>query len=117
MTSPVAGFRTGSVWPSARSTNSPSMKFFRVGTWVVVVSVDMSLNVPPKTVPWGRISYACPHHCDQPESPDRKDFMTDVVIASAARTAIGSYGKSLAGVAPTDLGATAASAAMERAGI
>jgi acetyl-CoA C-acetyltransferase len=43
--------------------------------------------------------------------------MTDVVIASAARTAIGSYGKSLAGVAPSDLGATAASAALERAGI
>jgi acetyl-CoA C-acetyltransferase len=43
--------------------------------------------------------------------------MTDVVIASAARTAIGSYGKSLAGVAPSDLGATAAKAAIERAGI
>jgi acetyl-CoA C-acetyltransferase len=43
--------------------------------------------------------------------------MTDVVIASAARTAIGSYGKSLAGVSPSDLGATAAKAAMERAGI
>ena len=43
--------------------------------------------------------------------------MTDVVIASAARTAIGSYGKSLAGVPPSDLGATAANAALERAGI
>jgi acetyl-CoA C-acetyltransferase len=43
--------------------------------------------------------------------------MTDVVIASAARTAIGSYGKSLQGVSPSDLGATAASAAIERAGI
>ncbi|WP_205697136.1 beta-ketothiolase BktB [Conexibacter sp. SYSU D00693] len=43
--------------------------------------------------------------------------MTGVVISSAARTAIGSYGKSLAGVAPTDLGATAATAAIERAGI
>src|ERR1700722_19027040 len=43
--------------------------------------------------------------------------MTDVVIASAARTAIGSYGKSLAGVPPSDLGATAAVAALERAGL
>jgi acetyl-CoA C-acetyltransferase len=43
--------------------------------------------------------------------------MTNVVITSAARTAIGSYGKSLAGVAPSDLGATAARAAIERAGI
>jgi acetyl-CoA C-acetyltransferase len=43
--------------------------------------------------------------------------MTNVVIASAARTAIGSYGKSLAGVPPSDLGATAAAAALERAGV
>ena len=43
--------------------------------------------------------------------------MIDVVIASAARTAIGSYGKSLAGVPPSDLGAAASVAAIERAGI
>jgi acetyl-CoA C-acetyltransferase len=43
--------------------------------------------------------------------------LTNVVITSAARTAIGSYGKSLAGVAPSDLGATAAKAAIERAAI
>src|SRR5690349_11245008 len=43
--------------------------------------------------------------------------LTNVVISSAARTAIGSYGKSLAGVAPSDLGATAARAAIDRAGI
>ena len=43
--------------------------------------------------------------------------MTDVVITSAARTAIGSYGKSLASVPPSDLGAVAAVAALERAGI
>jgi acetyl-CoA C-acetyltransferase len=43
--------------------------------------------------------------------------LTNVVISSAARTAIGSYGKSLAGVAPSDLGATAARAAIERAGL
>jgi acetyl-CoA C-acetyltransferase len=41
--------------------------------------------------------------------------MTDVVIASAARTAIGSYGRGLASVPPSDLGAIAASAALERA--
>lgn len=43
--------------------------------------------------------------------------MTDVVITSAARTAIGSYGQSLAGIAPSELGTIAASAAIERAGI
>ncbi|HWH43950.1 MAG TPA: beta-ketothiolase BktB [Thermoleophilaceae bacterium] len=43
--------------------------------------------------------------------------MTEVVIASAARTAVGSYGRSLKDVPPTDLGATAARAAIERAGI
>ena len=43
--------------------------------------------------------------------------MTGVVISSAARTAVGSYGKSLAGVPPTELGATAVSAAIERAQI
>src|SRR3954452_10671587 len=41
--------------------------------------------------------------------------MTNVIISSAARTAIGSYGKSLKDVAPTDLGATASAAAIERA--
>jgi acetyl-CoA C-acetyltransferase len=43
--------------------------------------------------------------------------LTNVVISSAARTAIGSYGKSLAGVSPSDLGATAARAALERSGL
>lgn len=43
--------------------------------------------------------------------------MTDVVIASAARTAIGGYGKSLKDVPPSELGATAARAAIDRAGI
>jgi acetyl-CoA C-acetyltransferase len=43
--------------------------------------------------------------------------VTNVVISSAARTAIGSYGKSLKGVPPTELGAIAAKSAIERAGI
>ncbi len=43
--------------------------------------------------------------------------MREVVIASAARTAIGSFGGSLAGVSAADLGATAAVAAIERAKI
>ncbi len=42
--------------------------------------------------------------------------MTDVVIAGAARTAIGSYGRGLKDVSPSDLGAIAAKAAMERSG-
>jgi acetyl-CoA C-acetyltransferase len=43
--------------------------------------------------------------------------MTDVVVASAARTAIGSYGKSLKDVPPTELGRIASVAALERAGV
>ncbi len=43
--------------------------------------------------------------------------MTGVVILSSARTAIGSYGKGLKDVAATELGATAAKAAIERAGL
>jgi acetyl-CoA C-acetyltransferase len=43
--------------------------------------------------------------------------MRDVVIASAARTPIGSFGRSLSSVAPTELGAIAARAAVERAGL
>jgi acetyl-CoA C-acetyltransferase len=45
------------------------------------------------------------------------DALSDVVIASAARTAIGSYGGSLVSVPPSELGAAAASAAIERARI
>jgi acetyl-CoA C-acetyltransferase len=40
-----------------------------------------------------------------------------VVISSSARTAIGSFGRSLRDVPPTELGATAARAAIERAGL
>ena len=43
--------------------------------------------------------------------------MTDIVILDGARTAIGTFGGSLAGTAPIDLGATAAKAAMERSGV
>ena len=43
--------------------------------------------------------------------------MNDVVIASAARTAIGSYGKSLSGVPSSELGAIATVAALAHAGI
>jgi acetyl-CoA C-acetyltransferase len=43
--------------------------------------------------------------------------VTDVVIASAARTAIGSYGRSLRDVPPSELGATVSRAAIERAGL
>jgi acetyl-CoA C-acetyltransferase len=43
--------------------------------------------------------------------------MPDVVISSAARTAIGSFGRSLIDVPPSELGATVTRAAIERAGI
>jgi acetyl-CoA C-acetyltransferase len=49
--------------------------------------------------------------------PEKDSAVTNVVISSAARTAIGSYGKSLKDIPPTDLGATAAVAAIERAGL
>jgi acetyl-CoA C-acetyltransferase len=43
--------------------------------------------------------------------------VTDVVIASAARTAIGSFGRSLRDVPPTELGANVARVAIQRAGL
>ncbi len=43
--------------------------------------------------------------------------MTDIVILDGARTAIGTFGGSLAGTPPIDLGATVAKAAMERSGV
>ncbi len=41
----------------------------------------------------------------------------DIVILDGARTAVGTFGGSLAGVAPIDLGTVAAKAALERAGV
>jgi acetyl-CoA C-acetyltransferase len=46
-----------------------------------------------------------------------EDFMTDIVILGGARTAIGTFGGSLAGTPPITLGATAAKEALARAGV
>lgn len=43
--------------------------------------------------------------------------MTEIVILSGARTAIGTFGGALAAVRPTDLGTVVAKAALERAGV
>jgi len=43
--------------------------------------------------------------------------MTDIVILGGARTAIGTFGGSLAGMAPIDIGTVAAKAALERSGL
>ena len=43
--------------------------------------------------------------------------MSDIVILGGARTAIGSFGKSLAGVRPSELGALVTKAAMERSSV
>jgi acetyl-CoA C-acetyltransferase len=43
--------------------------------------------------------------------------MSDIVILSAVRTAIGTFGGSLASVPPADLGATVTRAALDRAGV
>ena len=43
--------------------------------------------------------------------------MTDIVILSGARTAIGTFGGALAGTPPAVLGATVSRAALERAGL
>lgn len=43
--------------------------------------------------------------------------MSDIVILSGARTAIGTFGGSLAGVAPIDLGTAVSTAALERGGV
>ncbi|HPE25427.1 acetyl-CoA C-acyltransferase family protein [Albidovulum sp.] len=44
-------------------------------------------------------------------------MVEDIVILSAARTAIGTFGGSLAGMAPIDVAAVAARAALDRAGV
>jgi Thiolase, N-terminal domain len=46
-----------------------------------------------------------------------EDFVTEVVITSAARTAVGRYGGSLRDQPPTDLGALATKTALERSAI
>jgi acetyl-CoA C-acetyltransferase len=43
--------------------------------------------------------------------------MTDIVILSGARTAIGTFGGALAGTTPIDLGTAVSKAALERAGV
>lgn len=43
--------------------------------------------------------------------------MTDIVLLDGARTAIGTFGGSLAATPPIELGATAAKAALERSGV
>ena len=43
--------------------------------------------------------------------------MDDIVILSGARTAIGTFGGSLAGTTPIDTGTVVAKAALERAGV
>jgi len=57
--------------------------------------------------PWGYREHA----------HNERKCVTDVVITSAARTAIGSYGRSLRDVPPSELGATVSRAAIERAGL
>src|SRR3712207_902197 len=52
-----------------------------------------------------------------PRTLDSTALMTNIVISSGARTAVGSYGKSLKDVPPTQLGTIAAKAAMERASL
>jgi len=47
----------------------------------------------------------------------RRVLMQDIVILDGARTAIGTFGGSLAGTAPIDTGTAAAKAAMERSGV
>ena len=43
--------------------------------------------------------------------------LTDVVILEGARTAIGSFGGSLAGLSPAELGTAAATAAISRSAV
>jgi hypothetical protein len=46
-----------------------------------------------------------------------KSIMSSIVIASAARTPVGSFNGALSSVAAHDLGAVAIKAALERAGV
>jgi acetyl-CoA C-acetyltransferase len=51
------------------------------------------------------------------QSKHEDNDMTDVVIVSAARTAVGKFGGSLAGIPAVELGSIAIRAALERAGL
>ncbi|GAU00465.1 acetyl-CoA acetyltransferase [Burkholderia stabilis] len=59
---------------------------------------------------------ACRHQNDELISMQELN-MTDVVIVSAARTAVGKFGGSLAKIAAPELGATVIRAVLERAGV
>jgi len=58
-----------------------------------------------------------PNPMPNPMPVPMQDPMPDIVILSATRTAIGSFGGSLAAIAPIDLATTAARAALDRAGV
>ena len=67
-------------------------------------------------VPLSFLAASTPQPREPPPKP-RTATVSNVVISSAARTAIGSYGKSLKDVPATELGRIAAVGAIERAGI
>ncbi|MDN7520094.1 hypothetical protein QZM67_33700, partial [Burkholderia sp. AU45251] len=62
-------------------------------------------------------SRRCQSRCRNDELISMQELdMTDVVIVSAARTAVGKFGGSLAKIAAPELGATVIRAVLERAG-
>ncbi|MDN7472912.1 acetyl-CoA C-acetyltransferase, partial [Burkholderia orbicola] len=68
-----------------------------------------------RRVPSPRVTASCRRHHDKLISMQGLN-MTDVVIVSAARTAVGKFGGSLAKIAAPELGATVIRAVLERAG-
>ncbi|MDN7776948.1 acetyl-CoA C-acetyltransferase, partial [Burkholderia orbicola] len=68
-----------------------------------------------RRVPSSRVIASCRRHDDKLISMQGLN-MTDVVIVSAARTAVGKFGGSLAKIAAPELGATVIRAVLERAG-
>ncbi|MCA7965138.1 acetyl-CoA C-acetyltransferase, partial [Burkholderia cenocepacia] len=68
-----------------------------------------------RRVPSPRVIASCRRHDDKLISMQGLN-MTDVVIVSAARTAVGKFGGSLAKIAAPELGATVIRAVLERAG-
>ena len=87
------------------------MKFWSVGAVAVMVAQPTTVAVRGSGCDISTVRRVASDFAVRRAVPTpSKGLMTDVVIASAARTAIGSYGKSLAGVPASELGAIAAAA-------
>jgi hypothetical protein len=64
ISSPVAGLMTGSVRPSAASTDSPSMKFLKVCVAVAIAAFSSAESGGWKPTTISRTQAGCPRRCN-----------------------------------------------------